>query len=229
MNKKVILAALFCCTVFGFTACDDDDDDDKTVTISFEDFNLDKDTVLLGQSATSHGITFENYYNESQSYNSGFTVSNMTDMETAGYLNQYSVYNKQSTTFAIYNPSYYGNCYIKSAKESATFEPVSVEVCLTTYTYLSAKNGDGYSTPLAEDGWFAATFTGYDANDKVTGSVEVKLIDGTSWMDSWTKISLEELGDVNKILITFDGSDKGDWGLNTPAYVAIDNFVVEED
>lgn len=231
MTKKILsLAAIAAICALSMTSCDDnDDDDDAITTVTFEEFGLSGDTAVVGVSATEKNITFDNYYDASQYYNSGFTVSTMTDMETAGYMNQYSVYATSgagnSTAFAIYNPCYYDSCFIKA---KTAFQPQSVDVCLTTYTYLSAKNGDDYAKKLGDDDWFFATFTGYDIAGKETGSVEVKLIDGDKWIDTWTTISLSDLGEgVNKIFISFDGSDKGDWGLNTPAYIALDNLKVK--
>ena len=227
MTKKILsLAAIAAICALSMASCDDnDDDDDAITTVTFEEFGLSGDTALVGVSATAKNITFDNVKDE-WGYYYGFTVSTKTDMETAGYLNQYSVYAtsgaNNSSAFAIY---YHGDsCYIKS---KTAFEPVSVDVCLTTYTYLSAKNGDYYAKILGDDDWFAATFTGYDEAGSEVGSVEVKLIDGASWMDSWTNVDLSELGKVNKIFISFDGSDKGDWGLNTPAYIALDNLKVK--
>ncbi|MBE6339999.1 MAG: DUF4465 domain-containing protein [Bacteroidales bacterium] len=230
MTKKFLsMAAIAALCASCMTSCDDDDDDAIT-TITFEEFGLAKDSVSIGYDVTEKNITFDNFYSDDyygMPYNSGFTLSSMTDMETAGYMNQYSVYATSgagnSTAFVIYNFCS-DSCFIKA---KTAFEPKSVDVCLTTYTYLSAKNGDDYAKKFGNDDWFAATFTGYDESGSEVGSVEVKLIDGASWMDSWTNVDLSELGKVNKIFISFDGSDKGDWGLNTPAYIALDNLKVK--
>ena len=231
MTKKILsMAAIAALCACGMTSCSDDDDDAATTTITFEEFGLSGDTAVINYSILVDNISFMNYFSTSEwgDYNSGFTLSTMTDMETAGYMNQYSVYATSgagnSTAFVIYNISSYDSCFIKA---KTAFEPKSVDVCLTTYTYLSAKNGDDYAKKFGNDDWFAATFTGYDEAGSEVGSVEVKLIDGASWMDSWTNVDLSELGKVNKIFISFDGSDKGDWGLNTPAYIALDNLKVQ--
>ena len=46
---------------------------------------------------------------------------------------------------------------------------------------------------------------------------------------TWRSWDLSALGKVNKIKIDFEGSDTGDWGLNTPAYLCIDNVKVVLD
>ena len=205
------------------TSCDDnDDDDDAITTVTFEEFGLSGDTAVVGVSATAKNITFDNVKDE-WGYYYGFTVSTKTDMKTAGYLNQYSVYAtsgaNNSSAFAIYYPAYGDSCYIKS---KTAFEPKSVDVCLTTYTYLSAKEGDGYCQKYDNEDWFTAVFTGFDESGEETGTVDVKLIDGSQWMDTWANVNIEELGKVNKILISFKSSDGG-----TPTYIALDNLKVK--
>ena len=34
------------------------------------------------------------------------------------------------------------------------------------------------------------------------------------------------MGRVNKVVFNFEGSDTGQWGLNTPAYLALDNITI---
>ena len=236
MTKKFLsMAAIAMLCAACMTSCDDDDDDDDITTITFENFDLGDNEAKVGVSAQTENIFFKNDHRQSDygEYNAGFTLSTMTDQTTAGPENQYSVYAKSgadgSKTFVIYNPSYGDPCDIYT-KTDKTFKPVSVDVCLTTYTYLSAKNGDDFAKKFTDDDWFFATFTGYDVDNKETASIDVKLIDHGKWIDTWTRIDLAELGDVNKISIDFDGSDKSEWEneswLNTPAYIALDNLRV---
>jgi hypothetical protein len=43
---------------------------------------------------------------------------------------------------------------------------------------------------------------------------------------TWTWFDLTALGTVDTITFTFDGSDQGAFGLNTPAYFAMDDLTV---
>jgi hypothetical protein len=81
--------------------------------------------------------------------------------------------------------------------------------------------------------WFTLTITGYDALDGVTGQVEFDLADFTDpdpaldhVVDAWTLVDLSGLGPVKSLGFSFSGSDVGTFGLNTPAYVAIDDITV---
>lgn len=217
------------------TACNDWDEgtnvsDAKTVVVNFEQAKLPKDGVLKGVSYTEKGYKFENYYtNDGYEYNSGYTVSNNTDMVTEGFMNQYSVYasggGAGSSKFAIYNPSYYGKCYISRA-DGASFRPEEMAIALTTYTYLSTSKGDGYAKKFEASDWYKMTITGYDAHDKEIYTKEFSLIENLNFWTPWKTIPLTELGTVNKLYIDFTSSDTGEWGMNTPAYIAIDNLKV---
>ena len=44
--------------------------------------------------------------------------------------------------------------------------------------------------------------------------------------EGWRNVSLASLGQVNRVEFTYDGSDKGAYGLNTPQYFAFDDVVV---
>jgi len=52
----------------------------------------------------------------------------------------------------------------------------------------------------------------------------MKFINVQASNNLWTKIPLYLLGKVYKLLITFDSSDKGAYGINTPLYLALDDF-----
>jgi hypothetical protein len=65
----------------------------------------------------------------------------------------------------------------------------------------------------------------------VTGTVEFYLADfrfsNNSLdyiVDQWTEVDLNRLGSAASIRLTFSGSDVGAFGLNTPAYVALDQL-----
>ena len=48
--------------------------------------------------------------------------------------------------------------------------------------------------------------------------------DGKSYIStSWEIVNLTSLGDkVYKIQMSVDGTDRGEWGINTPTYCCID-------
>lgn len=116
----------------------------------------------------------------------------------------------------------------------------SVWVCNTTYSYLAMKDGNGMAHALKDNnGWFKVVFVAIDKNGKPTGkTVDYYLANfdaskvNESGLDKeirtgWNKVDLSGLGDnVCTVAIDFKGSDVGDWGLNTPAYVALDDLEI---
>jgi hypothetical protein len=98
-----------------------------------------------------------------------------------------------------------------------------------TYAALSIKNGDDYASKFTENDWFKVVITGFDGKGDITGEKEFYLADfrdGKSYIcDKWTSVNLESLGKVNKLEFTFDSTDKGQLGINTPQYVCIDDIV----
>lgn len=112
----------------------------------------------------------------------------------------------------------------------------SVWVCNTTYAYKVMQNGSLQS----QNGWFKVIFialdakgkqiegkrveyylANFDASKKAVSGLESKIREG------WNQVDLSALGDnVSAIAVNFEGSDKNQYGLNTPAYVAIDDLSV---
>ena len=88
-------------------------------------------------------------------------------------------------------------------------------------------NGDSYSAPMAADGFFKVTATGY-LGDEVTGKEEFYLAHGGVFITGWTSWDLSKLGAVDKVVFIISGSPDlyGEYGFNAPAYFAIDDVAV---
>ncbi|HCQ29415.1 MAG TPA: hypothetical protein DIU39_03950 [Flavobacteriales bacterium] len=107
-----------------------------------------------------------------------------------------------------------------------------VYVTNTNYDWRSMKYGDMFAKKFtnADKDWFKLTFKGYK-NGQLTDSVAFMLADYThqdSTLDyivtDWTYVDLTPLGLVDSIQFVFTSSDVGQYGINTPTYVAVDNF-----
>mgnify|MGYP003296605212 FL=1 len=89
----------------------------------------------------------------------------------------------------------------------------------------------GFSDKFAEGDYFKVTFVGYKGEQK-TGEVDYYLADyreGKRFLNNnWEYLDLTPLADADRVEVLFDGSDKGEYGLNTPRHVFIDNLVVEQ-
>lgn len=232
---------------FLFVSCNNSSNNDEPTpqleyfTITFEDFNLTDKSVWDG-SDMSGGFSLNdvwfsnNYVNEFGGYsNGGFSVSSQTDMETAGFDNQYSVYSNGgangSKQFAVVFYSSYSpeNSRFTLGKKASKIK--SLKVNNSTYVYLAIKDGDSYTKALEEGDWFKVIFEGY-LEGKSTGKVEFFLADfreGKVYIcKEWTTVNLLGLGKVDEVRISVDGSDTGEYGLNTPSYVCIDDIEIEK-
>ncbi len=169
----------------------------------------------------------------------GWAYSNVTDNTTPGYANQYSAAPGTGHTGENYGIGYVDTFY--GVTPTITFaeptQPLSAQVTNTTYAYFDMRQGSDYSKTFGgadgtDEDWFLLTITGRDGG-AATGTVEVYLADfrfadGTRdyILDTWTPVDLAGLGAVTSIEFTLSSSDTGDWGMNTPAYFALDTLTV---
>lgn len=132
---------------------------------------------------------------------------------------------------------------VEGTVKTGTFN--SVYVCNTTYTYMVMRDGNSFTADgksLEEQGgWFKVQFIGFASDDtsaQPTGMVEYYLANFDSSKTSeagfcgsirtgWNQVNLTNLGNnVHMVVVNFVGSDSGDYGLNTPAYCALDNLSI---
>ena len=106
----------------------------------------------------------------------------------------------------------------------------------SAWTVECVKNGNGSAQKFAQGSWFKVTFTGVKADKTTTASVDYYLADYRSeneaeWtcLTDWAWIDLSSLGKVVSLNVSFDGTDKGSYGLNTSCYVCIDNVGCEKN
>lgn len=230
------------------SSCDKDDDSESSVTVTFEDIQLGAKGFWAGDTTGTASVgmygtdynghftikegTFHNTYTVSDYGSSwkGFGLSSLADTSVDGkYQNEMYVFDKSgadgSKQFAIA----YSNATVDF---SSPVSLKSVMVNNSTYTYKVIKNGNEYSTAFTKDSWFKVTFKGFDKEGKEVGTVDVLLADYMNGKNeicnAWKKVDLSSISNASKITISFDGTDKGDWGLNTPSYVCLDNLVFSQ-
>lgn len=204
----------------------------------FEDLTIPANS-FVNVTGQKFGNDLVQFNGPAKDYGPGIGYSNQTDMTTAGYTNPGSAYN----TNASASSSKFGIVYGSEAKISFT-KPIrlqSIDLTNNTYAYLSMKNGDSFAKKFGGlDGTtadsFAVVIKAYDAAEKLIDSVSFNLADFTSSVSSedyiiekWTTLSLASLKDsVSSIKFYFASTDVGNYGMNTPAYVAIDNLTFSE-
>lgn len=214
-------------------------------TVDFEDLTLAPESFYNGADGSggflSQGAFFNNRYDPQFDFWSGWAYSNQTDVTTPGFLNQYSAYNlpngggDDSPNYGVVFNAQLGDAYVL-LPEGTT--PTSVRITNTTYTALSMRDGDTFAKKFGgpdgtDSDFFVLTIHGLDANGDVTGSVDFYLADYRFQdptlnyiVSSWTTIDLTPLGSATSLTFELASSDIGPFGMNTPAYFAIDNLVV---
>ncbi len=193
---------------------------------------------------TSGGIVFMNEFAEWQASAwfpdgttswAGWAYSNTTDTETPSFENQFSAYTgggvNNSENYAVY----YGD--FDDPPPTVTGIPagtlLGAYLTNTTYAALSMRDGDSFAKKFEYDDWFKLMITGLDAGGQETGSVDFYLADYTGseeadWyiVGDWTWVHLTSLGAATQLQFSFQSSDVGDFGMNTPAYFAMDNLTL---
>ncbi len=111
-------------------------------------------------------------------------------------------------------------------------------ICNTSYAYAQMTTDLGSGVPMCEEsgGHVKVIFTGYDAKGVVTGKVEEYLANFEKKsgyylgiLQGWKPVTLATLGRIHSLSIDIESTDMGAYGMNTPAYVAIDDIVVRFD
>ena len=108
----------------------------------------------------------------------------------------------------------------------------------TTYAALTMLNGSYPATKFGgDDGndedYFKLIITGLDDGGSAVGTQSFYLADYRFAdnsldyiVDEWTTIDLTSLAGARKLEFSFESSDVGNYGINTPTYFAMDNLVI---
>jgi hypothetical protein len=185
----------------------------------------------------SGGVHFLNTYNSGWNSWDGWAYSNTTDTITAGYENQYSAFAGGAHSGANYGVFFapWSQTPTVTAPAPCAFE--GMYVTNTTYAALSMLNGDATAKKFGgESGddpdWFLLSIVGKDADGGTTGTVDFYLADYRFEnnaldyvLDGWAYVDLTPLGDnVKSLEFALTSSDNGGYGMNTPAYFAMDDL-----
>lgn len=208
----------------------------------FENFNLEPGKYINNAEPAdgfeSGSIFLPNEYNEEFSFWSGFAISTDTNTTSPGFLNQYSAYPGEgalgTTAYAmgyIYDP------VVIHLNEKAIGKPmIGMYVANSTYGYLSMRDGDGFAKKFGgetgtDPDFFMMTIKKYSGGVISDDSINVYLADYRSSspqkdfiVQGWKHVDLSILGEVDSLVLSLTSSDVGAFGMNTPAYVAIDQI-----
>lgn len=218
-------------------------------SVRFEDvgFTLEDESFWNGSNGAgeivSDGVHFNNDFNPSFGSWSGFAVSNSTDVTTPGFGNQYSAYTGAgalgSSTYAVSFTAGISPTASLTA-ENADLGFKSMMVTNTTYAALSMLNGDAFAkkfggTDGTDPDFFRLTISGNASDGSSVGEVEVYLADYRSAdpaddfiLDEWQEVDLTSLAGASSLSFALDSSDVGVFGMNTPAFFALDNIILND-
>lgn len=189
---------------------------------------------------TEGGATFLNEYTALFDSWAGFAYSNTTDSTSAGFLNQYSaVVGGGFAGSANYAVGYFSGFgpVIPTVQLAAPTNLLGIGawVTNTTYTAFDMLNGSGFSKKFGgasgnDPDFLQLIVTGFLLGNP-TGSASFYLADfrfADNMLDyivtDWQYFDLSALGVVDEVRFTFDSSDVGAFGINTPTFFAMDNF-----
>jgi hypothetical protein len=217
----------------------------KLITVDFEELTLAANSFWNGSDGSgkfeSGNLTFSNAYDQTYMYWDGFAYSNQNDTQTEGYSNQYSVFDdtNNGNKFAVFYPPYFGAASFGFIDNKA-YQMQSINVCNITYTALSMKSGDFVAKKFGgesgnDEDFLKLIIKGLDANGAELSKIDFfladfRFADNTKdyIVDKWTTVDLTSLGAVNKVTFSFESSDSGAFGINTPTYFCFDNIEYQD-
>lgn len=113
-------------------------------------------------------------------------------------------------------------CTLKRA-DGGYFMPQYVFINNSSYTYYSAKDGSDFNKPFTANDKLSLKIVGV-RNGAITARLDAPMILEGNFLTEWTGIVLTDLGVVDKILFYVDSNDKGEFGINPPAYFCLADF-----
>ena len=251
METKSILKSLMALALIGgpvlITSCSDDDDNAKTAVVSFENQKLNEQGFWMGEengtgvsddwggttyicSYAEKDLSFNTSYTKSDYLVSfmGFGISNRT--ATGFSATNFTIDQFNNITGKAHSGKQFAVVYGQAATITVSnTKGVNVKgFFFTNSSYLvnSVENGDSYAKKF-ETGkdYFKVTVTA--DNGKSVDFYPADYRTGVTVVKDWKWLDLSSLGRVKSLTFTFDGTDKGEWGLNTPLYVCIDDLTYE--
>ena len=211
--------------------------------VDFEGFALEADTFRNGATLDTSvfdagAVLLPNEYGVSGEFEfwSGWSISTRVDAATPGFQNQYSAFPGGgaggSATYAVGTGQ---GAAIRLARPGTTV--TSLRLANTTYAALSMRDGDQFAKRFGgaagdDPDFFSVSFRGWSGGARTADSVTVFLADFRGpaaedvILDGWREVDLSGLGPLDSLTLSFASSDVGEFGINTPLYVAIDDVAV---
>jgi len=175
---------------------------------------------------------FRNSYDTAWKVWSGFSISNTKDTITPDFTNEYS----SITGGGINGTPNYAVCYgggILVPEKTSGF--TGFYITNTTYAYHSLKNGTVFSKKFggnsgSDKDWYRLKIYNYLGGLK-SDSILFYLADFQNddntkdyILKTWEWLDLSQFSKTDSLIFTFESSDVGQFGINTPTYFVMDDF-----
>lgn len=187
-----------------------------------------------GSAHFSNSFTYDSQFN--YSYWSGFSYSRVTAGNVPGYENQYAarpgIGSEGSEHYAVIYNSAVGDAVITFGAE---VQLNTVDLTNTAYNYFSMRDGDDFAKKFGgtsgnDADFFKLELQGFRGGN-LTNKFDFYLADFRSAnsaddyiVQNWTRVNLASLGTVDSLKFALTSSDVGNFGMNTPAYFAMDRL-----
>jgi len=209
-------------------------------TAGFENFGLAPGAFLNNASSgtfASGNVALPNAYDSVYDAWSGWAISTVTDTETMGFTNQYAaVAGRGASGSDTYALTYvFGGSPMVLTGAAAGAPVQGLYVTNTTYAYFSMLFGDSFAKQFGgetgdDPDFFLLTIKGFLLGEEKADSVNFYLADyrfSDNAQDyivaDWMYVELASLGNVDSLVFNLRSSDNGAFGMNTPAYVCVDD------
>jgi hypothetical protein len=180
----------------------------------------------------SNGFLFRNHYDTAYDYWSGFAYGNIKDSITEGFGNQYAAF----TGGGINGTEKYAVGYNRAVlvRENST-EFKGAFIANSTYTALAMKKGDAFSKKFGgasgnDPDYLRLLAIGFKDGIQMD-TAYLSLADYTHTdskqdyiLHDWTWFDFTALKSADSLMFTFESSDTGFFGINTPLYFCMDDF-----
>jgi hypothetical protein len=213
-------------------------------TADFDDLSLAPESYWNGSDLsggfTSGSAYFKNNYDSTYDSWDGFAYSNITDTASSGWAAQYNaITGAGQNGSANYGLGYIGWIELPVITINTPGVVDGLYVTNNSYAYYSMLSGDAFAKKFGgssgdDEDWFLLTITGKDVSGAVTGAVDFYLADyrfennGEDYIvNTWEYVDLSSMGIVKSLEFNLSSSDVGSFGMNTPAYFALDTVIPE--
>lgn len=214
-------------------------------TSDFEEYAIGVDSFLNGSNGTnlfsSGNISLDNDYNATWMSWTGWAISSGTDVTSTEFSNLSTINGTGYDGSNNYAVSFSSDQTIMHLDNDAAGEVVTgMYVNNLTVAHNIIKDGNMFAKKFGgitgdDPDFFLLTIKKYLGGNLSSETVEFYLADyrfsdnsEDYIVDEWTWVDLTSLGQADSLAFTLSSTDNGTYGMNTPAYFAIDNVITSD-